>query len=79
MQSKTIPHPVTCAFAWAGVMFVVALSFLFGKHLLTRLAGAQPVPPSITDDQWLSLGILLAVSFGVGFLIAWIRRHDQLT
>lgn len=77
MQSKPMPNPMICGFSWAGVMLVVALSFLFAKHLLTDLTSAQSVRWVITDDQWLSLGIFLAVSFVAGLLLAWARRHRQ--
>ena len=77
MQSKLMPHPVACAFSWATVMFVIALSFLFAKHLWAGLTGEQSVQLMITGDQWLSVGIFLAVSFVAGFLLAWNRRHRQ--
>lgn len=74
IQTKPIPYPVVCGFAWVGLMFVVAIAFLGLKHIWMLLADAQPVA-IIGSDQWLSLGILLAISFVAGFATAWGRRH----
>jgi hypothetical protein len=74
MQAKPIPHPVVCGFAWSGLMFVVAIAFFGLKYIWMLLANAQSVA-IIRDDQWLSMGILLAISFVAGFATAWVRRH----
>ncbi len=74
MPNKPISRSMVCGCAWSGLICVVAFAFLGLKHIWTLVADAQSVA-IIGGDQWLSLGILLAISFVAGFVTAWVRRN----
>lgn len=74
MQTKPTLPPVVCGFTWAGLMFAVAFVFLGLKQLGTQFMGSQS-SPVIRGDQWLAIGILIAISFVAGFTTAWVRRR----
>jgi hypothetical protein len=76
MQTKRILSPLVCGVAWAALMCVVAATFIGARHLLALVWGA-PAGRMFGGDRWLSLGMLLMVSFVAGFSIAWLRRRRQ--
>jgi hypothetical protein len=73
---RAVPRPLICGVAWAALMGVLGILFL-GVEYVRAVMASEPSPRFIANDQPISFGILLIVSFLFGFSLSWFLRRRR--